>query len=131
MGANGSAARGAFSVKRRAIPLPSGDHWGSDREPVRSVSLRAFPPTTSTMKSCARPDGFASDRKANCLLSGDQDTSFSEYSFWSSEALIRRGATAAGGVSERYIAVLSPGTPFLSTIASTQATYLPSGEIAT
>src|SRR5579884_743036 len=67
----GPAARGAFSMKRTAMDLPSGDHLGEARKTFTLVSFLTGPPAAETTYSWRWLAETASERKAIFLLSGD------------------------------------------------------------
>ena len=113
----GPAARSAFSVKRRAMALPSGDQPGEARNPFTLVSFRAGPPRALTVYTCACPGVAASERNAICLLSPDQATAFSDCP----PAVMRCGVPPPAAETKM-------AGPLL--VTSTHATCLPSGEMA-
>src|SRR5712664_555887 len=71
---SGPAARVAFSVKRNAMDVPSGDHPGDERNPFNCVNFRAGPPAALLTYSCGWPFFTTSERNAIFWLSGDHAT---------------------------------------------------------
>src|SRR5437762_4490044 len=74
---SGPAARVAFSVKRTAMVLPSGENFGEARKPFTFVRGFAGWAGADCRYNCNWPDLAASERKAKPRLSGDQAMSLS------------------------------------------------------
>src|SRR5580765_7114014 len=125
---SGPAARVAFSVKRMAMVFPSEENLGEARKPLTLVRRFAGPPGADCKYSCDWPGLAASERKAMRLLSGDQAMSLSARG--DAEAVTFRAGVFPSSARTK-MAELPESAPDLPRSASTQATFLPSGESAT
>src|SRR5438445_13199740 len=123
---SGPAARVAFSVKRTAMVLPSGENFGEARKPFTLVRRLAGWPGADCRYNCNWPGLAASERKAKPRLSGDQVMSLSAGGVPEDAVLFRAGPLPSLVVVK--IRELPDSAPFLSRSSSTQATFLPSGE---
>src|SRR5579883_1742845 len=107
---SGPPPPGAFSANSTAIFVPSGDHCGSVKNPVRFVSFFAFPPLAAgTTKSCGC---LSSERNAIRDPSGDH-------------AILRPFPIRTGAPGASVFTKISALSP------STQAVLAPSGDTAT